>query len=206
MDKFNFVRDGRSKLPPGFRFQPTDEEIVFQYLARKIFSCPLPARVIPEIDNIFSYNPLEYLPGGSNEEMYFFSNRERSNDRNVISNRSSIATCGGHWRPIGFHKQISCSKGMMPIIGIRRTLVFCKGKTTFSASATNLFMHLYCIAVPRNTSCIIRQKNRSSQFLFVRIGKWDLCRIFLKKVSIKAEVYDNNLVTVEESDADSCSE
>ncbi|KAK4436827.1 NAC domain-containing protein 83 [Sesamum alatum] len=48
MDKFNFVRDGESKLPPGFRFQPTDEEIVFQYLARKTFSYPLPASVIPE--------------------------------------------------------------------------------------------------------------------------------------------------------------
>lgn len=40
----------------------------------------------------------------------------------------------------------------------------------------------------------------------MRIGKWDLCRIFLKKGSIKAEVYDNNFMTGEESDADSCSE
>ncbi|KAL0355047.1 UNVERIFIED_CONTAM: NAC domain-containing protein 83 [Sesamum radiatum] len=61
MDKFNFVRDGESKLPPGFRFQPTDEEIVFQYLARKTFSYPLPASVIPEI-NVFSFHPWE-LPG-----------------------------------------------------------------------------------------------------------------------------------------------
>lgn len=61
MDKLNFVTDGGSKLPPGFRFQPTDEEIVFQYLSRKIFSHPLPAQVIPEID-IFSFDPWE-LPG-----------------------------------------------------------------------------------------------------------------------------------------------
>ena len=38
------------KLPPGFRFHPTDEELVFQYLKRKVFSCPLPAPIISEVD------------------------------------------------------------------------------------------------------------------------------------------------------------
>ncbi|KAK9073600.1 hypothetical protein SSX86_007924 [Deinandra increscens subsp. villosa] len=30
-NKLGFVKDGAFKLPPGFRFQPTDQEIVFQY-------------------------------------------------------------------------------------------------------------------------------------------------------------------------------
>ncbi|KAK9901825.1 hypothetical protein M0R45_001921 [Rubus argutus] len=38
------------KLPPGFRFHPMDEELVFQYLKRKVFSCPLPAPIILEVD------------------------------------------------------------------------------------------------------------------------------------------------------------
>lgn len=62
MDKLNFVKDGAVNLPPGFRFQPTDEEIVFQYLARKVTSSPLPASVIPDIENIFNYDPWN-LPG-----------------------------------------------------------------------------------------------------------------------------------------------
>lgn len=49
------------KLPPGFRFHPTDEELVVQYLRRKAFSCPLPASIIPEID-LAKYNPWD-LPG-----------------------------------------------------------------------------------------------------------------------------------------------
>lgn len=66
----NFVKDGAIKLPPGFRFQPTDEEIVFQYLARKITSCPLPASVIPDIDdNICKYDPWN-LPGSHHERTY----------------------------------------------------------------------------------------------------------------------------------------
>lgn len=65
MSKFNFInRDGETKLPPGFRFQPTDEEIVFQYLAPKIFSCPLPASVIPEIQDVSDFH-LWNLPAGS---------------------------------------------------------------------------------------------------------------------------------------------
>lgn len=61
MDKFNFVRNGVIRLPPGFRFQPTDEEIVFQYLRRKVFSCPLPASIIPEL-NVSKNDPWD-LPG-----------------------------------------------------------------------------------------------------------------------------------------------
>lgn len=61
MEKMNFVRDGVVKLPPGFRFHPTDEELVVQYLTRKVFSCPLPASIIPEID-VCKFDPWD-LPG-----------------------------------------------------------------------------------------------------------------------------------------------
>jgi hypothetical protein len=37
------------QLPPGFRFRPTDEELVVQYLRRKAFGVPLPAAVIPVV-------------------------------------------------------------------------------------------------------------------------------------------------------------
>ncbi|KAK6250297.1 hypothetical protein SCA6_004302, partial [Theobroma cacao] len=65
MNKLNFVREGMTKLPPGFRFQPTDEELVFQYLKCKVFSFPLPASIIPEI-NVCKYDPWD-LPVGARE-------------------------------------------------------------------------------------------------------------------------------------------
>ncbi|PQM33823.1 NAC domain-containing protein 83 [Prunus yedoensis var. nudiflora] len=40
MERLNFVKNGVLRLPPGFRFHPTDEELVLQYLKRKVFSCP----------------------------------------------------------------------------------------------------------------------------------------------------------------------
>ncbi|EYU43023.1 hypothetical protein ABFS82_04G121500 [Erythranthe guttata] len=179
MDMMKFVGEGGRKLPPGFRFQPTDEEIVFQYLARKTFSHPLPAHIlIPEI-NIFTLNPFEF-PGNSDEERYFFSNKE-GNNRKGNTVQSSKATCTGYWKATGSAKRINCSKKAMPIIGIRKSLVFYKTKKNSNrAFRTNWTMHEYFIAVSENYS--IQHKNNSLQAgTLARIGNWTLCRIFLKK-------------------------
>ena len=61
MEKLNVVKNGVIRLPPGFRFHPTDEELVVQYLKRKALSCPLPASIIPEFD-VCKSDPWD-LPG-----------------------------------------------------------------------------------------------------------------------------------------------
>ena len=48
-------------LPPGFRFSPTDEELVVYYLKRKIRGKPLILDIVAEID-IYKREP-EELPG-----------------------------------------------------------------------------------------------------------------------------------------------
>lgn len=55
------MKNGVLRLPPGFRFHPTDEELVVQYLKRKAFCCPLPASIIPEVD-VCKSDPWD-LPG-----------------------------------------------------------------------------------------------------------------------------------------------
>lgn len=49
------------QLPPGFRFHPTDEELVVHYLKRKAASAPLPVPIIAEVD-LYKFDPWE-LPG-----------------------------------------------------------------------------------------------------------------------------------------------
>ncbi|KAF9671751.1 hypothetical protein SADUNF_Sadunf12G0080900 [Salix dunnii] len=152
MEKLNFVRDGMSRLPPGFRFQPTEEELVFQYLKGKILSWSLPASVIPEV-NVCKYDPWELpvildifpvkiLPAlkvnGSNhacvagdmeQERYFFSNKEAKYPK---GNRVNRATSSGYWKATGVDKQIVSSN---------------------------------------------RKNNHNSSF---QLDKWVVCRIFLK--------------------------
>ena len=43
------ARFSLKKLPMGYRFLPTDEELVVYYLINKAFYRPLPAEVIPDI-------------------------------------------------------------------------------------------------------------------------------------------------------------
>jgi hypothetical protein len=48
-------------LPPGFRFHPTDEELIVHYLSRQAASMPCPVPIIAEV-NIYKCNPWD-LPG-----------------------------------------------------------------------------------------------------------------------------------------------
>jgi hypothetical protein len=57
----------RPNLPPGFRFHPTDEELVIHYLKKKANSAPLPVAIIAEVD-LYKFDPWE-LPG----KTYFIS-------------------------------------------------------------------------------------------------------------------------------------
>lgn len=45
-------------LPPGFRFHPSDEELIEHYLLNQLNSRPLPANLIAEIE-LYNYNPWE---------------------------------------------------------------------------------------------------------------------------------------------------
>ena len=64
----NHVVKGGIKLPIGFRFCPTDEELLLHYLKKKAFAQQLPASVISEFD-VFQTEPWK-LPGWSE---FFFS-------------------------------------------------------------------------------------------------------------------------------------
>lgn len=44
------------QLPPGFKFEPTDEEVVFEYLKCKVFNLPLPPySLISEVEPYVLY-------------------------------------------------------------------------------------------------------------------------------------------------------
>jgi len=52
---------GGASLPPGFRFHPTDEELIGYYLKRKVEGLEIELEVIPVID-FYKFDPWE-LPG-----------------------------------------------------------------------------------------------------------------------------------------------
>ncbi|GMH02248.1 hypothetical protein Nepgr_004087 [Nepenthes gracilis] len=199
MEKTNFMKNGVLRLPPGFRFHPTDEELVVQYLKRKVLSCPLPASIIPEVD-VCKPDPWD-LPGELGQERYFFSTRETKYPN---GNRSNRATVSGYWKATGKDKAImggsgsrSSSSGccrdtprvVVQVVGMKKTLVFYRGKPPHGMR-TDWVMHEY-----RLVDASVSTPNLA-QNLVMATGDWVLCRIFLKK---------RNAKTKEDSNEDSCS-
>ncbi|KAK1435720.1 hypothetical protein QVD17_01487 [Tagetes erecta] len=188
VSKLNFVKDGATRLPPGFRFQPTDQEIVFQYLIRKVFVCPLPASIVPEVVNICKFNPWD-LPGDLEQDRYFFSKKEAKYSNGHKSNRASD---DGYWKATGFDKQITrcCNSRRKEIItGMKKTLVFYKGKATNRESNTRTYwiMHEYRLV----HSPYSPQNSSSDKRCWVQMGNWVLCHIFLNKRSRKLGFADD---------------
>ncbi|XP_019199827.1 PREDICTED: NAC domain-containing protein 83 isoform X2 [Ipomoea nil] len=173
MEKMSFVKNGVLRLPPGFRFHPTDEELVVQYLKRKVFSCPLPASIIPDFD-VCKSDPWD-LPGDWEQERYFFSTREVKYPN---GNRSSRATGSGYWKATGIDKQIASCRGRQ-LVGMKKTLVFYKGKAPHG-SRTDWIMHEYRLA---NAPTSLQPPNNNNN----NNENWVLCRIFLKKRTAKKE-------------------
>ncbi|KAJ8752554.1 hypothetical protein K2173_005443 [Erythroxylum novogranatense] len=177
MDKFNFSRGGTTRLPPGFRFQPTDEELVFQYLQCKVFSWPLPTSVIPEI-NVCKYDPWD-LPGDSEEqERYFFSSNETKYPN---GNRINRATGSGYWKATGVDKRVVSSTRNLDVVGMKKTLVFYSGKPP-NGCRTDWIMHEYrLLRVGSSVSPHTQPTKSPFQDSFSELENWVLCRVFPKR-------------------------
>ncbi|KAJ3670246.1 hypothetical protein LUZ60_010570 [Juncus effusus] len=164
------------QLPPGFRFHPTDEELVVHYLKQKVTSAPLPVTIIAEID-LYKFDPWE-LPGKATfgeQEWYFFSPRDRKYPNGARPNRAATS---GYWKATGTDKPILSSGGTHKV-GVKKALVFYRGKPP-KGIKTNWIMHEYRLAdgtVPRPPSGdVIGSRKKIS----LRLDDWVLCRIYKK--------------------------
>ncbi|EEF35553.1 NAC domain-containing protein 30 [Ricinus communis] len=129
-----------SCVPPGFRFHPTEEELVGYYLKRKINSLKFDLEVIVDID-LYKMEPWEIearckLGYDEQNEWYFFSHKDRKYPTGTRTNR---ATAAGFWKATGRDKAV-LSKNKL--IGMRKTLVFYKGRAP-NGRKTDWIMHEY---------------------------------------------------------------
>lgn len=160
-----------SQLPPGFRFHPTDEELVTYYLTKKILDSNFSGRAIAEAD-LNKCEPWD-LPGKAKmgeKEWYFFSLRDRKYPTGLRTNR---ATDAGYWKTTGKDREIFNSRSSA-LVGMKKTLVFYKGRAP-KGEKTNWVMHEYRL---------------EGKFSYHRLPKnskdeWVVCRIFQKSAGGK---------------------
>ncbi|XP_047965278.1 NAC domain-containing protein 90-like [Salvia hispanica] len=121
---------GDEEVLVGFRFSPTEEELLSYYLPKKL-NGPTPTidRVIPLLP-IYDYSPWE-LPqlagelcgGGDREEWFFFTAMQ---EREARGGRPNRLTEAGYWKATGSPCDIFTSQNLL--IGRRRTMVFYVGR------------------------------------------------------------------------------
>ncbi|EMS67314.1 NAC domain-containing protein 43 [Triticum urartu] len=134
--------NGQSVVPPGFRFHPTEEELLTYYLAKKVASQRIDLDVIPDVD----LNKLEpwdiqercRIGTGPQNDWYLFSHKDKKYPTGTRTNR---ATAAGFWKAPGRDKAIYSAAGSGRI-GMRKTLVFYKGRAPHGHKS-DWIMHEY---------------------------------------------------------------
>ncbi|KAJ4811581.1 NAC domain-containing protein 86 [Rhynchospora pubera] len=158
-------------LPPGFRFHPTDNELVGYYLKRKVDGSEIELEVIPVVD-LYKFDPW-HLPDKSflpkrDLEWFFFVPRDRKYPNGSRTNRATIT---GYWKATGKDRKILCETGTQ---GLRKTLVFYKGRAP-GGERTDWIMHEY------------RLCEDLSQASLNFLGDFALCRV-LKRSEIVQKI------------------
>jgi len=166
-------------LPPGFRFHPTDEELVVHYLKKKAASAPLPVAIIAEVD-LYKFDPWE-LPDKATfgeHEWYFFSPRDRKYPNGARPNRAATS---GYWKATGTDKPILAYTGSREKVGVKKALVFYRGKPP-KGLKTNWIMHEYRLVDAPGSATAHRPPPGAGggKATSLRLDDWVLCRIYKK--------------------------
>ncbi|KAI4355334.1 hypothetical protein L6164_004116 [Bauhinia variegata] len=148
-------------MPLGFRFRPTDEELVNHYLKLKVLGDNSRVRIIREVD-ICKFEPWD-LPALSevksdDPEWFFFSPRDLKYSN---SNRANRTTKAGFWKATGKDRNVKI-RGTNNVIGTKKTLVFYKGRVPHGVK-TNWIIHEYhatIFPVDQRTYVLCRLMNK----------------------------------------------
>lgn len=153
---------------PGFRFHPTEEELVGFYLRKRIQGGhPMSFDIIIPTLDLYRYDPCE-LPGLAYDvgerQWFFFVPRDHKNS----SARPNRLTKSGYWKATGSDRAIRNEQ--LQCIGLKKILVFYEGKAPYG-QRTDWIMNEY--RMPDLRSSTVKGKDIV------------LCRIYKKAASQK---------------------
>ncbi|XP_034203801.1 NAC domain-containing protein 43-like [Prunus dulcis] len=168
--------NGQSQVPPGFRFHPTEEELLQYYLKKKVSNQSIDLDVIRDVDlnKLEPWDIQEKCKIGTTpqNDWYFFSHKDKKYPTGTRTNR---ATAAGFWKATGRDKVISsnCRR-----IGMRKTLVFYKGRAPHGQKS-DWIMHEYRLDDNNTSNCICcaeaqrcKSVNANSNYSYVGYQPW----------------------------------
>lgn len=165
-------------MPPGYRFYPTEEELISFYLHNKLEGVIKDMnRVIPVVD-IYAYNPsqLPQISGEASlrdtEQWFFFIPRQESEAR---GGRPKRLTNSGYWKATGSPNHVFSSDNR--IIGIKRTMVFYSGRAP-NGTKTDWKMNEY--------TAIKGEPSSSNKTVPTLRKEFSLCRVYKTSKCLRA--------------------
>ncbi|KAK4564143.1 NAC domain-containing protein 104 [Quercus suber] len=154
--------DNNVNLPPGFRFCPTDEELVVHFLHRKASLLPCHPDVIPDLD-LYPYDPWD-LDGkalAEGNKWYFYSRRTQNR-----------VTCNGYWKAMGNEEPVMNSSSKS--VGMKKILVFYTGEAP-SGIKTNWIMQEYRLSDSAGSTSRSSKRRGHPK---IDYSTWVICRVY----------------------------
>ncbi|KAK1432667.1 hypothetical protein QVD17_09565 [Tagetes erecta] len=152
-------------MPIGYRFCPTDEEIIIHYLRPKVLSFPLPATAIMHSQDLLLHHPA-HLPGDPKEKRYFFNKQGLS---------QPASNPAGYWKPVvknGNTHKLILATGCNHPIGFKKTFVFYEfSDHRKSGSRTSWMLQQFCLLYTLPTN----------------MQEWMVCSIEMKSKNVKKQ-------------------
>ncbi|XP_031120515.1 NAC domain containing protein 50-like [Ipomoea triloba] len=187
----------KPKLAYGFKFHPTDEELVVYFLRRKVLRRPFPFEAIAEVD-IYNFEPWElqgFCAVNSREaEWHFFTRTEK---KYINGSKINRATINGFWKATGRDRAVHHKS---QIVGLKKTLVYHAGRAP-AGRRTDWLMHEYRLSKQELEKAGVQQKDA-----------YFICKVYLKKdamgrrgVPFNVEDWENHtgiLIPCEDNNAD----
>nr|GMC79530.1 NAC domain-containing protein 90-like [Ipomoea batatas] len=170
-----------SSLPPGYRFYPTEEELVSFYLRNKLQGARDEIHTVIPVVNIYDYNPwdLPQLAGeysrSDPEQWFFFIPRQ---DREARGGRPTRLTAEGYWKATGSPGCVYSVNNR--IVGGKRTMVFYRGRAP-NGRKTEWKMNEYrAIEEEASASSIANTANLKLH------QEFSLCRVYKRAKCVRA--------------------
>uniref|UniRef100_A0ACD6A609 Uncharacterized protein n=1 Tax=Avena sativa TaxID=4498 RepID=A0ACD6A609_AVESA len=167
---------------PGFRFHPTEEELLEFYLKQQVTKkkqqVKAPFDIIPTV-HLYRHDPWD-LPAlaaiASEREWYFFVPRDGGGRGKLqgAGGRPSRTTERGFWKATGSDRAVRCAADPKRLVGLKKTLVYYQGRAP-RGSKTDWVMNEYRLP----DAVVDGGAGKGEQQEVV------LCKVYRKAVSLK---------------------
>ncbi|CAL9055524.1 unnamed protein product [Musa banksii] len=170
-----------STVPPGYRFYPTEEELIGFYLQNKLENRREDMEQVIPVADMYCFDPWQLPPmsgepcRGDGEQWFFFCPRQ---EREARGGRPTRTTPSGYWKATGSPSLVYSSANR--VMGVKRTMVFHQGRAPVGTK-TKWKMNEYR-AVEEGGSSIIA--SLAPQVL--PRSEYSLCRVYTKSGCIRS--------------------